>query len=141
MSKAAHRSACISARASGGRDAAVHWTPRKAASNCEWRGAFRILEEPRHSQLLAALRGVQWTAASRPPLARALMQADLWAAFDMLHALTRIASARQATGRVAPQPGQQQQQVQDRAETLLPTLAETMRALALSREEIARLPD
>ena len=102
--------------------------------------AFRILQEPRHSQLLAALQGVQRTAASRPPLARALMQADLWSAFDMLHALTRIRRAREATARVAPQPRQQQQE-QDRAETLLPLLATTMRALALSREEIARLPD
>ena len=100
---------------------------------------FRILQEPRHSQFLAALQGVQRTAASRPPLARALMQADLWSTFDMLHALTRSRRAMAATCPVALQPRQQQEQ--DRAETLLPLLATTMRALALSREEIARLPD
>ena len=99
----------------------------------------RILQEPRHAQFLAALQGVQRTAASRPPLARALMQADLWSAFDMLHALTRIRRASEATCPVVLQPRQQQEQ--ERAETLLPVLATTMRALALSREEIARLPD
>lgn len=101
--------------------------------------AFRILQEPGHSRLLAALQGVQRTAASRPPLARALMQADLWSAFDMLHALTRSRRAMQATCPVALQPRQQQEL--DRAETLLPPLATTMRALALSRDEIAGLPD
>ena len=67
------------------------------------------------------------------------MQADLWSAFDMLHALTRIRRASEATCPVVLQPRQQQEQ--ERAETLLPVLATTMRALALSREEIARLPD
>ena len=100
----------------------------------------RILQEPCHSRLLATLHGVQRTAASRPPLARALMQADLWSAFDMVHALTRIRRASEATGCVAPQPGRRQQEY-DRAETLLSFLATTMRALALSRDEIARLPD
>ena len=42
------------------------------------RRRLRLLQEPRHAQFLAALQGVQRTAASRPPLARALMQADLW---------------------------------------------------------------
>jgi hypothetical protein len=102
--------------------------------------AFRILQEPRYSQFLAALQGIRRTAASRPALARALMQADLWSAFDILHALTRIRRARDAAGGGAPPPGQQQQE-QDRAEILLSPLATTMRALALSREEIARLPD
>ena len=101
--------------------------------------ACRLLQDPCHAQLLAALQGVQRTAASRPPLTRALMQADLWSAFDMLHALTRIRRASEAACPGTLQPRQQQEQ--DRAESLLPLLATTMRALALSREEIARLPD
>ena len=32
-------------------------------------------------------RGVRRTASSRPPIARALMQADLWSAYDMLHTI------------------------------------------------------
>ena len=103
--------------------------------------AFRILQEPRHAQLLAALQGVQRTAASRPPLARALMQADLWSAFDMLHALTRIRRAREATCPVAPQPRQHTSRSRTVRRRCCRFWRRTMRALALSREEIARLPD
>jgi hypothetical protein len=50
-------------------------------------GSFHILREPRFSMFVAALESVRRTAASRPPLARALMQADLWSAYDMLHTI------------------------------------------------------
>jgi hypothetical protein len=94
--------------------------------------AWRILREPRYSQLLVALESVRRTASSRPPLARALMQADLWSVYDMLHALTQ------------PRPGRLNADRAEReqmAQVLLPLLASTMRALALSRGEIAQLPD
>ena len=93
---------------------------------------FRILREPRYSRLVAALEGVRRTASSRPPIARALMQADLWSAYDMLHTILASRPGRRAAG-----AGERQL----RARTLLPLIATTMRALALSEKEIAALPD
>ena len=125
--------------------------------------AWNVLREPRYSRLVAALEGVRLTARSRPPLARALMQADLWAAFDMVHALTSPAPSgvegpapgpvpRPAPGpvpRPAPGPGPRlvrptDDDVRERvqyAQLLLPRLAMAMRGLALSRDEITALPD
>lgn len=93
---------------------------------------WRILTEPRYSQLVAALEGVRRTASLRPPLARALMQADLWSTFDMLHSPTLL--------RGFPSTPDSDER-EKKAQALLPLIAGTMRALALSREEIARLPD
>lgn len=93
--------------------------------------SWRVLQEPRYSRLTTALEEVQRTAQSRPPLARALMQADLWSAYDMLHQLTGF--TRVATGSGA--------EAVERARVLLPRLAGAMRALALSVDEIAQLPD
>ena len=93
--------------------------------------AWLVLREPRYSRLVVALAGVRRTAASRPPLARALMQSDLWSAYDMLHAMTRL--------RRGPSAGDSAER--ERAQALLPLVATTMRTLALSGEEIARLPD
>ena len=93
---------------------------------------FRILREPRYSRLVAALEGVRRTASSRPPVARALMQADLWSAYDMLHTI------------LSPRPGRRAADAGERelrARTLLPLVATTMRTLALSAKEIAALPD
>lgn len=94
--------------------------------------SWRVLREPHYSRLVGALQGVQRTASSRPPLARALMQADLWSVHDMLDAMTRL-----QRGRVSGDRAEREQ----RAQALLPRVAATMRALALSGEEIARLPD
>jgi hypothetical protein len=93
---------------------------------------FRVLREPRYSRLVAALDGVRQTASSRPPIARALMQADLWSTYDMLH--TILVSR---PGRRTVDAGEREL----RARTLLPVVATTMRALALSAKEIAALPD
>jgi hypothetical protein len=93
---------------------------------------WRVLREPSYSRLVAALEGVRSTASSRTPLARALMQADLWSAYDMLHTA------------VSPRPGPRAADGAERelrAATLLPLIATTMRALALSEKEIAALPD
>ena len=92
---------------------------------------WRVLRDPRYAQLVVALEGIRRTAASRPPLARALMQADLWALYDMLHLMTRPHHG--------PPAGDSMEQ--QRALALLPTVATTMRALALSTEEIAQLPN
>ena len=91
---------------------------------------WRILRDAQSSQVRAALEGVRRTAGSRTPMARALMQADLWSVHDMLHALTVARGIAPAwRDRV------------DRASELRPLVVSTMRALALTREEIARLPD
>jgi hypothetical protein len=94
--------------------------------------AWRILQEPRYSRLVVALKNVWRTAPSRPPLARALMQADLWSVYDMLHAMTRL---RRGTW-----SGDNLERVR-RAQALQPLVATTMRALALSSGEIVRLPN
>jgi hypothetical protein len=83
--------------------------------------AWRTLDEPSHSRLVAALQEIRRTAGSRSPVARALMQADLWSAYEMLHAMTK------------PRRGSQGNVERFlRARTLLPLVAGTMRALALS---------
>jgi hypothetical protein len=98
----------------------------------DWKAAWKLLREPRYSRLVAALEGVRVTARSRPPMARALMQADLWAAFDMVYSLTR------------PLPRRSTDDLRERiqyAQLLLPRIAMTMRGLALTRDEIAALPN
>lgn len=94
--------------------------------------SWRVLREPHYSRLVVALEGVRRTAPSRPPLARALMQADLWSVHDMLDEMTRLRRGRAAGDRA---------EREQRAQALLPLVATTMRTLALSSEEIARLPD
>ena len=93
---------------------------------------WRILREPQYSRLVTALEAVRRTAPSRPPLARALMQADLWSAYDMLHEVTQR--------RQGPSTADQAER-RARTKSLLLHIAKTIRALALSAEEIARLPD
>jgi len=95
-------------------------------------GHWDILREPRYSRLVAALSEVRLTAPRRPPVARALMQADLWAAYDMFHALL-AASARDNSAQWVERRRQ--------CDVLLPLLAATIRDLALSRADIAQLPD
>jgi hypothetical protein len=91
---------------------------------------WRILQGPQYSQLVAALDSVRRSAAMRPKMARALMQADLWSVYDTLHSATSVRGAARALRGSA-----------ERASALLNAVADTMRALALSRDEIARLPD
>jgi hypothetical protein len=96
-------------------------------------GSWRLLRDPRFAQFAASLREIQWSASTRSPLARALMQADLWAVYDTVFATTRFASAYDRTADPS--------QLSQRREELLVTLAATIRALALTRTEIAALPD
>src|SRR6188768_3777506 len=96
---------------------------------------WRVLEEPQLGRLMTAINGVQRTAATRTPLARALMQADLWAAYDMLAAASQPSSVPGIRGeRPAIALARE-------AAEALPRLAAAMRALALTETEIAKLPD
>ena len=96
-------------------------------------GSWQILRDPRFNQFVAGLKEVETSATSRPPLARALMQADLWAVYDMFHATSRFASTYDRD--VDPA------QLSSRRDELLVRLAATIRALALTRSEISALPD
>jgi hypothetical protein len=96
-------------------------------------GSWRLLRDPRFAQFTAALREMQWSASRRSPLARALMQSDLWAVYDLAYATTSFTSAYDHRADPA--------QLQQRRGELLTTLAATIRALALNRTEIASLPD
>jgi len=100
-----------------------------SAADFDAKRQWRILEEPDFPALLSALEGIARTASGKPPLARALMQADLWSAFDMVHTLT--------VGRApAAQPARAA-----RAQTLEAALATAIGKLALTSDEITRLPD
>jgi hypothetical protein len=98
-------------------------------------GPWEILQEPRYSQLETALESLISTAHARPPLARALMQADLWAAYDILRAPSLFRSPPDSV-RVVDSAA-----LGRRRENLLPLLAKAIRSLALTRAEIAALPD
>src|SRR4051812_37947295 len=87
-------------------------------------GASSVLAGPRFDRLKLALADALAEERRRPPLARALMQADLWAAHDVLVAYPPPDDA----GR-------------ERKEQLLAALARLVRRLALSRREIEALPD
>ena len=49
-------------------------------------GPRQVLNDPLYTQLIEALREAQNEKTERPALARALMQSDLWSAFDILYA-------------------------------------------------------
>ena len=94
---------------------------------------WRILEEPQLERLKTAIDAIHRTAASRTPLALALIQADLWAAYDMLSAASQPSGA--GTGSFRPAIPRSRE-----AAEALPRIASAMRALALTDAEIARLP-
>ena len=92
--------------------------------------AAQVLEEPRFSAFRQALDEALAEKATRPPLERALMQSDLWAAFDFV--------SRDVSDWIlkdAPIP-----LFRSRQDTLRGLLARLIKKLALSREEIAALP-
>jgi hypothetical protein len=78
-------------------------------------GVDSLLRQPRAGQLERALREALQETAERPPLQRALMQSDLWAAYDVLSAAQR--------------------------NELLPLLARLIHKVALTPAEIRGLPD
>ena len=87
-------------------------------------GVESVLIDPQYQQFKNALQDALSEQAARPPLQRALMQADAWAAFDLLHRDWGFGG-----------------QLRDRRNELLPMLAQFVRKLALTPEEIAALPD
>jgi hypothetical protein len=91
-------------------------------------GAAQALVEPRHSMLKRALADALGESRDRPALDRALMQGDVWAAFDILSGYRRIV-------------GPQGESIDERRSELAPLLARFIRKLALTPEEIKRLPD
>jgi hypothetical protein len=98
-----------------------------------WPGSYYLLEEPRHSEARALLE--EFVAGGHAqitsPVARALLQNDLWALFDQLAGRTGIRSW----------PLNTRTEFEQRRQTLRPLVAEAVRALALSGEQIASLPD
>jgi hypothetical protein len=91
-------------------------------------GPSEVLKEPRYTLFVRALDDALREDRRRSVIARALMQCDLWAAFDILHPLHRY-------------PPVEGGPVAKRADTLLTMLARLIRKIALTPEEIGALPD
>jgi hypothetical protein len=89
------------------------------------RGTDALLSGTGRDALLAALRQALDERTPRPALDRALMQADLWSAFDALAHVT----------------ARTRDPFRDRAAALLTPLAAMIRKVALTPGEIAALPD
>jgi hypothetical protein len=86
------------------------------------RGTQQLFTEPRYSEFENALRAALDEHRNRTPIQRALMQSDLWAAYDMVYGNSRsVDSARSAL--------------------ILEMLARMIRKLALTPGEIAALPE
>lgn len=96
-------------------------------------GSWGILSDPRAAELEAALHRVRQTARAKPPLARALMQHDLWAAYDMLSAPRSFAWPRGL-------PSDAAAATRRKRNALVALVAASMKSLALTRAEIASLP-
>lgn len=86
-------------------------------------GSEAILSDPGFTELKQAVEEACAETMPRPPLHRALMQSDLWAAFD-----------------VVSRYRQRDDVMSDHAPTLLPLLARFIAKLALTDQEIAALP-
>jgi hypothetical protein len=85
-------------------------------------GTERLFTEPRYSAFENALRAALQERNQRTPIQRALMQGDLWAAYDKIYRDSRRVDAA-------------------RSALILKMLARMLRKLALTPEEIAGLPD
>jgi len=96
--------------------------PLYPASFLSARGAEFVLVDPQFGELEQALREALAETAPRPPLCRALMQSDVWAAYDILSLVRESNSHRK------------------RARELMGNLQQFISKLALTPEEIAALP-
>jgi hypothetical protein len=90
-------------------------------------GRLAAFREPRRSRLAQALRDALAETTVRPPLDGALMQADLWSAYDALVPLSMADRTPLAESTAAS--------------ALLPLLARLIKRLALAPAQIAALPD
>ena len=91
-------------------------------------GSNRAMIEPLYSQLTKALEDALHEKPQRPPLARALMQCDVWAAHDLLSRNYNF-------------DGEEGKQRLERRNQLLNLLARLVKKLALTSDEIKTLPD
>jgi hypothetical protein len=90
-------------------------------------GSRQLLANPPYEMLLSALQDALTDATPRTPLARALMQSDLWSAYDLLH----WDLFPQDRGTI----------LDAHKRTVSDLMAQLLKKLALSREEIESLPD
>jgi len=88
-------------------------------------GALQILTEPNYAELVQALTDSLNESGQRESTARALMQSDAWAAYDVLY---RAQQDRDTT------------EFRARKDQLLRLLARLIRKIALSGDEIKLLP-
>ncbi len=91
-------------------------------------GLHEALSDKHFFQLKQALTDALTDKRVRPPLHRALMQADIWAAHDRLAPINQF-SRTQTT------------ELDERASQLLPLMARLIKKLALTSEEVKNLPD
>lgn len=89
-------------------------------------GISQILAEPRYSEFTAALRQALDETKQRSPIERALMQSDVWAAYDLIYRMRR--ASRKSRDEQSDAEGK-----------LLILLRQFVRKLALSSEEIKSL--
>lgn len=83
-------------------------------------GPLQVFSEPLFSELTTALREAIDETKTRAPIERALMQADVWAAYDILYSVRHAVSTERST-------------------KLLGLLRQFLRKLALSSDEIKSL--
>jgi len=91
-------------------------------------GAFEALSQPRYSQLEQALVDALQEKMTRAPLQRALMQNDVWAAYDVL---SRSGLLERTTDK----------KLRERRDKLLHLLAQFIKRLSLTTAEINSLPN
>jgi hypothetical protein len=89
-------------------------------------GPAQLLSEPRFSEFASALRQAIDEPGDRSQIERALMQADAWAAYDLIHRMRRGSPEIRADG-------------SDPEGRLLSLLRQFIRKLALSSDEIKSL--
>lgn len=89
-------------------------------------GSRQLLTEPRYSMLVAALQEASTDPSPRSPLARALLQSDLWSAYDILY------------WRLFPQD--RGTSLDAHKQTISGLLAALIKKLALTPQEIQSLP-
>ena len=88
-------------------------------------GPLQVLSEPRFSELTTALRQAIDETKTRSPIERALMQADVWAAYDIVYETRPGRTKTEGTS--------------ERRVKLLGLLRQFIRKLALSSDEIESL--
>jgi hypothetical protein len=89
-------------------------------------GARRVLNQPTYSAFVKALQEAVSESGARSPVARALMQSDLWSAYDQLHG-------------EYTQPDQTE--LEQHRRIIADLLGHLIKKIALTPEEIRSLPD